>query len=71
MKNILNFLDSIGKALDTDDEKTLNDNLTALFEEMDMPFAIFEDDFGNRFECHTDRQFDEMMDQGGLHLVFD
>ena len=32
---------------------------------------VFEDDNGNRFECYTDRQFDEMMDREDLHLVFD
>lgn len=32
---------------------------------------VFEDDYGNRFECYTDQQFDEMMDREDLHLVFD
>lgn len=38
----------------------------------EFPIAIvFEDDDGNRYECWTDRQFDEMMDRDDIHLVFD
>lgn len=38
----------------------------------EFDFAIiFEDDVGNRYECWTYRQFDEMMDRDDVHLVFD
>lgn len=71
MNNILNFIGAINKAIGVDDDEILHDNLVDLFEEMDMPIAVFEDDTGNRYECRTDRQFDEMMDREDVHLVFD
>jgi len=38
----------------------------------ESPIAIiFEDDQGNRYECWTFRQFDEMMLREDVHLVFD
>jgi len=34
------------------------------------PFAlIFEDDDGNRYECWTDQQFDEMMLREDVHII--